>query len=61
MERGEIALRLGASQPVPRGGAVVVEEGDAAAFMASFAAAVSSGGHVFLANPAWRSQERAEL
>ena len=61
MERGEIALRLGAPRPGPGGGAVVVEEGDAAAFMASFAAAVSSGGHVFLANPAWRSQERAEL
>jgi o-succinylbenzoate---CoA ligase len=61
MERGKLAelfapFRNGAQANKP-----LVEEGDPERFMASFSATVSGGGNVFLANPAWRSTERAEL
>jgi len=39
----------------------VIEEGDPARFMASFACAVAGEGSLFLANPSWRSGERAVL
>lgn len=61
MERSELARRLAGPRAGPRGDATIVEEADPARFMASFAAGVSGGGGVFLANPSWRPKERAEL
>ncbi|HXQ79903.1 MAG TPA: AMP-binding protein [Opitutaceae bacterium] len=61
MERGDLAGRLGVAAAGRGGAATVVDEADPARFMASFAKAVSDGGDIFLANPAWRSAERAEL
>jgi o-succinylbenzoate---CoA ligase len=61
MERGRLAelvaaLRAGAGANSP-----VIEEGDPGRFMSSFAGAVSGKGNIFLANPSWRSWERADL
>jgi O-succinylbenzoic acid--CoA ligase len=61
VERGRLAellapLALGARSNDP-----AIEESDPVRFMARFAGAVSLGGNVFLANPSWRSGERAEL
>lgn len=61
MERGELARRLGAAAGSRTGGPRAVEERDTARFMRSFADAVSAGGDIFLADPAWRSTERAEF
>jgi len=61
MERGDLAGRLGVPPAGPAGVSRVVEEAEPARFMASFARAVADGGNIFLANPVWRSAERAEL
>jgi len=61
MERGELAARLGARPAASGGVSRAIEESDPARFMASFARAAAGGGNVFLANPAWRPAERAEL
>jgi O-succinylbenzoic acid--CoA ligase len=60
VERGKLAdllapLRAGVGDCGP-----VIEEPDAARFMATFADSVTGRGNVFLANPAWRSPQRAE-
>jgi len=61
MDRGELARRLGASRLPGAARSRAVAESAPAKFMRSFANAVSSGGNVFLADPSWRSAERAEL
>lgn len=61
MERGELAGRLGSAPAAADGAPRVVEDGDPAGFMASFAGAVAAGGSIFLADPSWRLAERAEL
>jgi O-succinylbenzoic acid--CoA ligase len=61
MERGELAGRLGAAAAGAGGSPRAIEEADPAAFMASFAEGAARGGNLFLANPSWRSAERAEL
>jgi O-succinylbenzoic acid--CoA ligase len=61
MERAELARILGASGAAAVAGPRIVEEEDPARFMAAFSEALASGGDVFLANPSWRSGERAEV
>jgi O-succinylbenzoic acid--CoA ligase len=61
MERSEVTRRLGARPAGAAGPARVVEAADPAGFMACFAEAAAAGGNIFLANPSWRSAERAEL
>lgn len=61
MERGELGRLLGSPASGNSLEAQVIEEGDPIRFMAAFAAAASGGGNVFLANPAWRATERADL
>jgi O-succinylbenzoic acid--CoA ligase len=60
MERGQLADLLAPLRTGARGNLTMVEEADPSRFMASFADAVSGTGDVFLANPAWRDQQRAE-
>lgn len=61
MERGELGRLLGSSASGFSPQAQVIEEGDPVRFMEAFADAASGGGNVFLANPAWRASERADL
>jgi O-succinylbenzoic acid--CoA ligase len=61
VERGRIADLLSSLRPGAATHGPVVEASDPAQFMASFAGAVVGGDNVFLANPAWRATERAEL
>jgi O-succinylbenzoic acid--CoA ligase len=63
MERVELARLLGAVPQVaePRASPIVIEEPDPMRFMAAFAAAMSGGGPVFLADPAWGENERAQF
>jgi o-succinylbenzoate---CoA ligase len=61
MERGRLAELLAAHRAGARANTPVIEEGDPARFMSSFAGAVSGDANIFLANPSWRSWERADL
>jgi O-succinylbenzoic acid--CoA ligase len=61
VERGKLADLLAPLRAIGQEHNPVIEEPDAARFMAHFAGAVSGQGNVFLANPAWRSQQRAEV
>jgi O-succinylbenzoic acid--CoA ligase len=61
MERGRLAELLAAHRGAAEANTPVIEEGDPARFMSSFAHAVSGGGNIFLANPSWRRWERADL
>ncbi|MBL9205260.1 MAG: AMP-binding protein [Opitutaceae bacterium] len=61
MERAELSERLGGGGLRHGGADTVVCESEADRFQAAFAAAVASGGRVFLADPAWRDTERAEF
>jgi o-succinylbenzoate---CoA ligase len=61
MERGRLAERLAAFRAGGPPDTPVVEEGDPARFMSSFAGAVSGAADIFLANPSWLSAERADL
>jgi O-succinylbenzoic acid--CoA ligase len=61
MERGRLAELLAAHRAGAEAGAPVIEEADPGRFMPLFARAVSGGGNIFLANPSWRSWERADL
>lgn len=61
MERAELSERLGGGRLRHGGADTVICEGEADRFQAVFAAAVASGGRVFLADPAWRDSERAEF
>ena len=61
MERGRLAELIAAHRGGAQANGPVIEEGDPVRFMASFAAVVSGGGNIFLANPSWRSWERADL
>jgi O-succinylbenzoic acid--CoA ligase len=60
MERGQLADLLAPLSTGALGNPAMVDEADPSRFMASFAGAVSGKGDVFLANPAWRDQQRAE-
>lgn len=61
MDRAELARLLG----VPYAGAeprdAVVEDGDPAKFIEAFTAAVAAGGTVFVADPSWGQNERAQF
>ena len=61
MERAQLAALLGAAVSPSQGVARVVEESDPGRFMASFAEAIHGRRNIFLANPAWRASERAEM
>jgi len=61
VERGQLAGLLGAARPGAGATARIVEEDSPDRFMAAFSEALTAGGNIFLANPAWRAQERAEL
>src|SRR5665213_1090682 len=61
VERRELAERVAGWRAGMPSGAMLVDEVDPARFMASFAGAVSGEGNLFLANPSWRSRERAEF
>jgi O-succinylbenzoic acid--CoA ligase len=61
MERGRLGELLSGFRTGAPAGTPVVEESDPGRFMSSFAGAVSGGAGIFLANPQWRSKERAEL
>jgi O-succinylbenzoic acid--CoA ligase len=61
VERGRLAELLSGFRPGAATHGPVVEDPDPARFMASFAEAVQGVANVFLANPAWRGAERAEL
>jgi O-succinylbenzoic acid--CoA ligase len=61
MERGDLARSLAARAAAKDRGSRVIEESDPARFLRSFADAASAGGNVFLADPSWRSAERAQL
>ncbi len=61
MERGRLAGLLAPFRAGAPAGGAVVEEAEPARFMSAFAHAVHGKANVFLANPAWRSRERADL
>ena len=61
MERRELAERVAGWRAGMPSGAMLIDEVDPARFMASFAGAVSGERDLFLANPSWRSRERAEF
>ena len=64
MERVELAALLGASAEVaaePHPGAVLIAEAESRRFMAALAEAVARGGDVFLCDPNWGDNERAQL
>ena len=60
MDRAELARLLGAPTTAePRD--VVVDESDPARFVVAFTDAVAAGGTVFVADPAWGGNERAQF
>jgi len=64
MTRAEFAQLLGASATrvaEPRSGPILVSEADPQRFMTAFTDAVQGQGEVFLGNPAWGTNERAQL
>lgn len=64
MDRAELARLLGATPEraaEPHGGAVLISERDPKRFMAAFAGAVARGGDVFLCDPNWGENEKAQL
>jgi len=61
MERHELAARLGSASSGPPGPARVVEERDPSRFMEVFAQALAGSSDIFLADPSWRTAERATL
>lgn len=61
MERTELIRLLGASPLLAEARDVIVEEREAALFVASFADAVAAGGAVFLADPNWGEGERVQF
>jgi len=61
MERLELARLLGAAPRLAEARDVTVEERDPERFMAAFTEGVAAGGTVFLADPAWGREERAQL
>jgi O-succinylbenzoic acid--CoA ligase len=63
MDRVKLAHLLGATGRLaePPAGPAVIEETDPERFRQAFAHAVSGGGPVFLADPAWGARERGQL
>lgn len=64
MTRSELALLLGAPAGLvaePRTGPTLISEADPRKFMSAFARAVAGDGEVFLCDPKWGENERAQL
>ncbi len=61
MDRAELARLLGAPSAWAEPRDVVVEEGDPVKFIEAFTAAVAAGGTVFIADPSWGQNERAQF
>src|SRR4051812_29754308 len=64
MTRAEFAMLLGASRDgvaEPGTKSTVITEADPQKFMAALAQAVAAGGDVFLADPNWGENERAQV
>ena len=64
MDRAQLAALLGAPAEVaaePHPGAVLIAEAEPRRFMAALAEAVALGGDVFLCDPNWGDNERAQL
>jgi o-succinylbenzoate---CoA ligase len=61
MERAELIRLLGRPPLVAEMRDVIVEEREPAVFIESFSNAVAAGGTVFLADPAWGGNERAQF
>lgn len=61
MERAGLARRLGGRAGAAGAGRILIAETEPARFMAAFAAAAAGTGDVFVADPAWGENERAQL
>jgi O-succinylbenzoic acid--CoA ligase len=64
MDRAQLAALLGAPAGVaaePHPGAVLITEAEPRRFMAALSGAVARGGDVFLCDPNWGENERAQL
>src|SRR3954471_18723776 len=64
MTRHEMALLVGAPGGIvaePGAGPTVVAESDPQKFMATFSEAVAKGGEIFLSDPSWGENEKAQL
>lgn len=61
MDRAELARLLGTSLATGESRDVVVCEREPERFLSRFGEAVAAGGRVFLADPAWGQQERAQF